>query len=137
MPLPGGLHVLQHPMVLVISGGLLFVEFFADKIPVVDSVWDLFQSVLHSRRGGAGGLGLCCRQHHHGHGCRLMGGTLAATSQAPRPPRVPHQHLARTVLQCGSQSGGRPVSLGAIWLALTNPLVFAAVLLVVVMRCGW
>jgi hypothetical protein len=53
MPLPGGLHVLQHPMVLVISGGLLFVEFFADKIPVVDSVWDLFQSVLRIPAGAA------------------------------------------------------------------------------------
>jgi hypothetical protein len=41
--LPGGLHVLQHP-VLVASGALLFVEFFADKIPGVDSVWDLLQA---------------------------------------------------------------------------------------------
>ena len=53
MPLPGGLHVLQHPMVLVISGGLLFVEFFADKIPLVDSAWDMFQSVLRIPAGAA------------------------------------------------------------------------------------
>ena len=53
MPLPGSLHVLAHPMVLVISGGLLFVEFFADKIPVVDAVWDLFQSVLRIPAGAA------------------------------------------------------------------------------------
>ncbi|MEG2630733.1 MAG: DUF4126 domain-containing protein, partial [Comamonas sp.] len=43
MVLPGGLDVLAHPLLLVGSGSLLFVEFFADKIPGVDSVWD----VLH------------------------------------------------------------------------------------------
>ncbi|MDP2018815.1 DUF4126 domain-containing protein, partial [Hydrogenophaga sp.] len=33
MDLPTGLQVLQHPALLGASGFMLFVEFFADKIP--------------------------------------------------------------------------------------------------------
>ena len=35
--LPGGLGVLAHPLVLGVSGLLLLVEFFADKLPWLDS----------------------------------------------------------------------------------------------------
>ena len=35
--LPPGLHLLQHPLVFGAAGVMLFVEFFADKIPWLDS----------------------------------------------------------------------------------------------------
>ena len=44
--LPSGLQLLAHPVVLGISGFMVFVEFFADKIPGLDSLWD----VVHARR---------------------------------------------------------------------------------------
>jgi len=34
------LEVLAHPVILVVSGVLYLIEFFADKIPWVDSLWD-------------------------------------------------------------------------------------------------
>jgi hypothetical protein len=37
--LPGGLQMLQGPVVLVASGFMLCVEFFADKIPALDTLW--------------------------------------------------------------------------------------------------
>ena len=48
MPLPEGLQVLQHPALLATSGALLFVEFFADKIPGLDSLWDMVNSVIRT-----------------------------------------------------------------------------------------
>ena len=85
VPLPGGLHVLQHPIVLVISGGLLFVEFFADKIPLVDSVWDMFQSVLRVPAGAAlAAMVFGADNATMATAAALMGGTLAATSQAAK-----------------------------------------------------
>lgn len=35
-----GLEVLGHPTVMIVAGVLFAVEFFADKIPWVDSTWD-------------------------------------------------------------------------------------------------
>ena len=51
--LPAGLQVLQHPALLGASGFMLFVEFFADKIPVVDSLWDMVNSVVRIPAGAA------------------------------------------------------------------------------------
>ena len=46
IPLPEGLKLLTHPAGLAASGFMLLVEFFADKIPWVDSVWDTVNSVI-------------------------------------------------------------------------------------------
>src|SRR5512145_1832242 len=51
--LPPGLQALQHPALLGVSGFMLFVEFFADKIPYVDSIWDLANSVIRVPAGAA------------------------------------------------------------------------------------
>lgn len=134
VPLPGGLHVLKHPMVLVISGGLLFVEFFADKIPLVDSAWDMFQSVLRIPAGAAlAAMVFGADNATMATAAALMGGTLAATSQAAKTTtRALINTSPEPFSNVGASLAEDTVSVGAIWLALANPLVFAAVLLVVV-----
>jgi hypothetical protein len=66
--LPHGLQVLQHPLVLGASGVMLAVEFFADKVPGLDSVWDAVHTFIRIPAGIAA----------------LMGGALAATSHAAK-----------------------------------------------------
>ena len=51
MHLPEGLQVTQSPWVLGVSGVLALVEFFADKIPGVDSAWDLLHTLLRVPAG--------------------------------------------------------------------------------------
>lgn len=38
--------VLGHPAVIVVAGALYFLEFFADKVPWVDSLWDSVHTVI-------------------------------------------------------------------------------------------
>jgi hypothetical protein len=47
--LPVGLKILQSPVMLVASGLMLFIEFFADKIPGLDSLWDMIHTWFASR----------------------------------------------------------------------------------------
>jgi hypothetical protein len=44
--LPASLQVLSHPWVLGIALALYAAEFLADKIPYIDSVWDLVHTVI-------------------------------------------------------------------------------------------
>jgi hypothetical protein len=44
--LPEQLQVLGHPWVLGIAIGLYVVEFLADKIPLVDTIWDAVHTVI-------------------------------------------------------------------------------------------
>jgi hypothetical protein len=44
--LPASLEVLSHPWVLGIAIALYVIEFLADKIPYVDSIWDAIHTVI-------------------------------------------------------------------------------------------
>ena len=46
LELPGGLAVLSNPWVIGVAASLYAVEFFADKIPYVDSIWDAVQTFV-------------------------------------------------------------------------------------------
>lgn len=69
--LPPALEVAQSPWVLGVSGVLALVEFFADKIPGVDSGWDLLHTLL---RVPAGAFLAAAALSPDGH---LSGGMLA------------------------------------------------------------
>lgn len=49
--LPGGLDVLDNWAIIGVAGGLYLVEFFADKIPYVDSVWDVVHTFIRVPAG--------------------------------------------------------------------------------------
>lgn len=46
LALPGGLSVLTHPWVIIVAASFYVVEFLADKIPIVDSLWDLVHTFI-------------------------------------------------------------------------------------------
>jgi len=51
--LPSHLRALESPLVLGASGFMTFVEFFADKIPWVDSLWDVVHTFIRIPAGAA------------------------------------------------------------------------------------
>jgi hypothetical protein len=53
LPLPGQLSVLTNTWVLGIAIALYCVEFVADKVPIVDSVWDVIHTFLRVPAGAA------------------------------------------------------------------------------------
>jgi uncharacterized protein DUF4126 len=49
--LPGNLDVFGHPLVIVVAIVLYGIEFFADKIPYVDSTWDSIHTIIRPAGG--------------------------------------------------------------------------------------
>ncbi len=49
--LPGGLEVLENWWIIGIAGGLYLIEFVADKVPYVDSVWDVIHTFVRVPAG--------------------------------------------------------------------------------------
>ena len=133
--LPPGLHLLQHPAMLAASGALLFVEFFADKIPGIDSVWDLAQSVIRIPAGAAlAGAVFGADSGTMAAVAALMGGTLAASSQAAKTTTraaintspEPFSNLLASVAEDSA-------AVIALWLAATHPLLFGLLLVLTVL----
>ncbi|MBA2744348.1 MAG: DUF4126 domain-containing protein [Chthoniobacterales bacterium] len=50
------LDVLAHPAIIIIAGVLYFLEFFADKIPWIDSAWDAVHTVIRPIGGALLGI---------------------------------------------------------------------------------
>ncbi len=81
LDLPPGLEVLQHPGVIVAAGFMYCIEFFADKIPGVDTAWDGLHTFVRIPAGAilaAGAMGNVDPAVTLIAG--ILGGTLAATS---------------------------------------------------------
>ncbi len=60
MVLPEELEIIQHPWVIAAAGFMYCVEFFADKIPGVDTTWDVVHSFIRIPAGAilaAGAMG--------------------------------------------------------------------------------
>ncbi len=133
IPLPDGLKILQNPALLTASGFMVFVEFFADKIPGLDSIWDVVHTVIRVPAGAAlaGGV-FGADSATMGTVAALIGGTLAATS-----------HAAKATTRAAVNTSPEPFSniivsfaeeglvIFMLWLATDHPLIFGIVLLIV------
>ncbi|MDO9360998.1 MAG: DUF4126 domain-containing protein [Polaromonas sp.] len=128
--LPQGLHLLAHPAVLGASGFMVFVEFFADKIPALDSLWDVVHTVIRIPAGAA----LAASVFGADSGlvavvAALLGGTLAATSHAGK---LTTRAAVNTSPEPFSNIGVSLFEDGFVvfmlWLAATHPFVFAGAL---------
>jgi hypothetical protein len=81
LDLPPGLEVLQHPGVIVAAGFMYCVEFFADKVPGVDTGWDTLHTFIRIPAAAvlaAGAVGQVDPAVTLMAG--ILGGALAATS---------------------------------------------------------
>jgi hypothetical protein len=126
VPLPAGLQVLQNPLLLGAAGLMLAVEFFADKIPGLDSLWDAVHTFIRIPAGMALAAGV-----FGGDSATwvtiaaLMGGALAAAS-----------HTAKATTRAAANTSPEPFSNialsllgdaavpGMLWLAWEQPVWF-------------
>lgn len=60
--LPGALDTLSNPFIIVLALGLYAIEFVADKVPYVDSLWDSVHTLI--RPIGAGVVGALAGSEH-------------------------------------------------------------------------
>lgn len=83
--LPGDLAYLSHPWVIATALALFAVEFIADKIPAVDSIWDMVHTFI---RIPAGAILAASAFAHFDPKVRLLalliGGTLALSSHGTK-----------------------------------------------------
>lgn len=80
LDLPQALEVTASPWVLGVSGALALVEFFADKIPGVDSGWDLLHTLLRVPAGAFLAAATLSPDGHLGAGMLATGAGVALTS---------------------------------------------------------
>jgi hypothetical protein len=132
MPLPPGLAMLQHPAVLMVSGFMLVVEFFADKVPWIDSAWDAVHAFIRVPAGAALAFGVFGADNATmAIVAGLLGGSLSATALATKMTTravantspEPFSNWGLSILEDG-------LAVGVVWLATQHPVAFGIALVV-------
>ena len=137
--LPAGLAPLAHPLVLVASGFMCFVEFFADKIPGVDSLWDLVHTLIRIPAGAALAASVFGDSSSATMlAAAILGGTLAAGSHFAK---AGSRALINTSPEPFSNWGAsltEDVAVGGLlWLAIAHPLAAAVVIGLLILFAIW
>ncbi len=137
--LPVNLEILAHPWVLAVTGTLFLAEFFADKIPGVDSLWDAVHTFIRIPGGAllaaaavAGndpGLALAAG---------LLGGTVAAGAHLTKAGSRALINTSPEPFSNWTASFAEDLlSLGALWAALKYPLIFLVMLTLFLLVALW
>ena len=132
--LPGDLEYLGHTWILVTAAALYVIQFIADKIPAVDSVWDIIHTFI---RVPAGAVLAATAFAHFDPGVRalamLLGGGIALSS-----------HGAKTASRLAANTSPEPFSnvllsllgdalaVGGTLLMALHPAVIAVLVLIAV-----
>jgi hypothetical protein len=137
--LPPGLHLLEHSWVLGAAGVMLMVEFFADKIPLLDSVWDTLHTFIRIPAGAAlaalvfGGQGIEWQT-----AMALLGGTLAAGTHLTKAgTRAMINASPEPFTNIAASVGEDVVVLTGLWLMFAHPWLMLALLLLLVVAAAW
>ncbi len=137
--LPESLQILMNPMVIGAAGVMYVIEFFADKIPAVDTSWDTVHTFVRIPAGAmlaAGAVGDVSPAVAITAGI-LGGGLAAGTHAAKSGSRVlintspePFTNWTASVVEDIAVVGG-------IWTALHYPWVFIALIIVFIVFLAW
>jgi len=137
--LPSGLATLAHPLVLAASGFMCFVEFFADKIPGVDSLWDVVHTLIRIPAGAA----LAASVFGDSSSAMMLtaailGGTLAAGSHFTKAGSRAVINTSPEPFSNLTASLTEDVAVGGLlWLGIAHPLAAVIVVLLLIALMLW
>ena len=137
--LPAGIDYLSNPLVLLVAGAMYVVEFFADKIPVVDTAWDAMHTFIRipaaafMAYGAAEAMGPEMQVV-----LALIGGGFGTLSHATKAgSRVVINASPEPFSNIGVSTLEDVAVFGGLWLAVANPWVFLCFLGLFVLFVIW
>ena len=134
--LPDKLQVLSHPAILAVAIGLYLVEFLADKIPYIDSVWQAVHTFIRPPAAALLAFSVTGSASEPWRwGAALLAGGVALTSHGTKASARAAANMSPEPLSNWALSLGEDLlAVWLTWFATAHPtmaIVLVAVLLVV------
>lgn len=130
LQLPASLQALENPWVIGITGTLLAIEFLADKIPIVDSIWDSIQTFIRIPAGAV--LAALAMGEHSPElmlTAGLLGGSIAAgTHLAKAGGRALINSSPEPFSNVATSLGEDVVVASGLYAAIYHPIPFLIIL---------
>lgn len=137
---PKSFELLSHPLVLSTTGFMLFIEFFADKIPAVDTIWDAVHTFIRIPAGAllAAGVMSAADGPAWALAAALLGGTITAGTHFMKVGgRAAINTSPEPVTNWTASFAEDAVVVGGLWLAILHPIVFLILLTLFVLVMIW
>ncbi|MDH5435441.1 MAG: DUF4126 domain-containing protein [Gammaproteobacteria bacterium] len=137
--LPPDLLVLQNPLVMAAAGFMYCVEFFADKIPGVDSTWDTMHTFIRIP-AGAMLAGAAVGDVNQGveFAALILGGTLSAGTHFTKAgSRLLINTSPEPVTNWTASITEDLAVIGGLWAALNHPVLFLIALALFIALVIW
>jgi hypothetical protein len=132
--LPEKLQALSHPLVLGVALGLYAVEFLADKIPYVDSVWQAVHTFIRPPAAAVLAFGVTAAATEPWRwAAALLAGGIALTSHGTKASARAAVHLSPEPFSNWALSFGEDLlAVWVTWFATAYPRVAVIVVIVLV-----
>jgi Domain of unknown function (DUF4126) len=137
--LPGGLHVLDNWWIIGVALFLYVVEFFADKIPYVDTVWDALHTFIRVPAGAVLAASATANVSPSVQVLAvLLGGGLALSTHGTKATVRAGANLSPEPLTNWSLSLLEDVvAIGAVVLSVISPVAILVVILIFLVLMIW
>lgn len=138
--LPPALELLAHPLVLGTSALLFLLEFFADKIPGVDSIWDALHTFVRIPAGALLAAGVMSTGDSAAWmlAAALIGGSITAgTHLFKAGGRLAINTSPEPVTNWTASVAEDGLVLFGLWLAIQHPWLFIAMLAGFILLLIW
>ena len=137
--LPPDLQIVANPMVMGAAGIMYFIEFFADKVPGVDTGWDAIHTFIRIPAGAmlaAGAIGDLNPAVEIA--AAIMGGSLAAASHATKAGTRVLINTSPEPLSNWFTSVGEDIAvIGGVWACINHPVLFLIALAFFILLMIW
>jgi hypothetical protein len=137
--LPAGLETLENPLVIGAAGLMYLVEFFADKIPGVDSTWDALHTFVRIPAGALlamGSVGDVTPALEVAAG--ILGGGMAMTSHATKAgARLAVNASPEPFTNWGLSISEDVAVFAGLWAALAHPWIFVCLMVLFIVLAIW
>lgn len=137
--LPEHLQILSHNGVLAASGVMLAVEFFADKIPAIDSLWDSIHTFIRIPAGALLAAGAVAHiSPEWAFIAALLGGTLTGGTHLTKAGSRALINTSPEPFSNWAASFGEDFLVaGGLWAALFAPVLFLVALALFIVLVIW
>jgi len=137
--LPPDLQIVANPMVMGAAGIMYFIEFFADKVPGVDTGWDAIHTFIRIPAGAmlaAGAIGDLNPAVELA--AAIMGGSLAAASHATKAGTRVLINTSPEPFSNWFASVGEDIAvIGGVWACINHPVPFLIALVFFILLMIW
>ena len=137
--LPPNLQIVADPMVMVAAGVMYFIEFFADKVPGVDTGWDTIHTFIRIPAGAmlaAGAIGDLNPAVQLA--AAILGGGLAAGTHATKAGTRVLINTSPEPFSNWLASVSEDIAvIGGVWACINHPVLFLIALALFIALMIW